>query len=415
MNIIIYNIYRNIMPSTKAIIRQKQIKYNNLMTRDLCDKWIKSNGKINPLTDNQISQLTTEGSPNVLISNACANNFGLFMENNKYIHPLNTKALILSRSPRASRSPQASRSPPSALRSPPPASRSSPPASRSPPPASRSPPPASRSSPPASRSSPPASRSPPPVSRKPVSRSKAVSKRREPGSVLSTKHDEIITALSLMLYSVTEKSTYVELKKILKDLINYEEVIDKRKNIENYNEPYYGEKSCEEWVENMKKDKYLKRHIFYNINRKFYKNEEDRDSTIYDNTNYYFKTIMYAFIYGLNLTEIPSIKKNILALKFIELLKLLFKKYDYKNDNELINEFNYLIYYRKYRLSPKIEEIYSEHNKIYDLTPPRFRPFKKENLKEIEYHLKRTLYVYNDKFQKSNDSKLYSQNYFLSS
>ena len=336
------------MSTIKASIRQKQKKYDKFMDEVECYKWIENGGKINPLTGINITQQITEGSPNVLISNACAKH-NLFMKNNAYIHPLSTK-LYASRSPQASRSPVAS-------------------------------------------------------SLKPASRRKAVSNRRKTGSVLSDENKYVIIILEFKFNSITEKTTYSELDAILKYLINYEEKIEGILNRVKYNEPYYGKKSCEDWVKNMKDIKYTERHIFYNIN------DTAKEYIIYNNINFYFKTIMYAFIYGLNLTEIPSIQNNIYANKFIELLKLLFKTYEYKNDDELKNEFKYLFYCNRYNRSDKIKNIYLEHTKIHDLTAPRFRPFK-EKLTEIEYYLKNTLYVYNKTFQNSDDSKLYKENYF---
>lgn len=222
---------------------------------------------------------------------------------------------------------------------------------------------------------------------------------RPAGTFLSDKHLKTLNELNSILDSFTKESTYDELKKILENLIIFDE--NDRTKKKGYHEPYYGEIRCEKWVEKMKnEEEYVNKHLFYNI-------ASDKDNVIYTNSDYYFKTIMFAFVYGLDL-NIPSLKRDI-SLKFIELLKLIFKKYDYKNFDTVEKDFIYLIFQPMYYMgNVKRRKLFLENTEKFFFGypfPHTHNTLYRETI--IQYSLKKTLLKYNSKYQKSEDSKIF--------
>ena len=252
--------------------------------------------------------------------------------------------------------------------------------------------------------------------------------RKLPGILLNKNQEEIKQYLNDRLNSFTLESTYEELKKILEDLIDLKEFYGDFKNIGKYNPPYYGKNGIQSWMEKMREQEYQKRYVFYDLVSK-------KDYVIYNNYNLYFKTIMYAFIYGLfdsDEIQIPeSLSQNsingYIPSKFVELLKLVFQKYNFEEPSEKeIKEIGELIHYHArndliYKLSAIgifLEEFkYLKFNKsqvpisskeiaVYkeNITKYHYKEIKTNEI-EIEFYLKNALLKYNKKFQLSDYGK----------
>lgn len=252
--------------------------------------------------------------------------------------------------------------------------------------------------------------------------SRRTQSRKPPGTVLNKAQIDIKQFLNDKLNSFTSESTYEELKKLLEDLIDLKEVFNTYLNREKYNPPYYGKNGIQQWIEKMREPQYQKRYMFYDL-------AGNKDLIIYNNYNFYFKTIMFAFVYGLlDSDEIPeSLSKDSIngdiPSKFIELLKLVFQKYNFEELNEketrepsgfvsyyrnnskynamekCLEEFKYLKYFQAEPISSKQLDVYKENRTNY------FYQNIKINIIEIDMYLKKTLLKYNKKFQLSNNGK----------
>lgn len=235
---------------------------------------------------------------------------------------------------------------------------------------------------------------------------------RKPGTLLSKAQEQTKQYLSDKLNSFTSESTYAELKQLVEDFIDLKEVIGLYLNREKYNPPYYGKNSIQLWIDKMREPEYQKRYIFYDV-------PNHRDYVIYNNYNFYFKAIMFAFVYGLlDSNDIPeSLSKDSIngdiPSKFIELLKLLFQKYNFDDSNyrgmkNYLEEFKYLRYERsKPPITEKLIDIYKENKTTYryHFKEPRksIKELSTKQIKEIDLYLQKTLLKYNKKFQLSED------------
>jgi len=186
-------------------------------------------------------------------------------------------------------------------------------------------------------------------------------------------HSTKINTLNDML-DFKPNSTYSELKSILEYLIDFE-------NIGIPCEPYYDNHICDTWIDIMKNSNYVENDIFHNIVSK-------KDVIIYTNQNYYFKTILYAFIYGDNL-KIPALQKEI-PQKFIKLLVNIFKKYDYKDYDNFLKDFSYIRYNRSL--------YYYQYNT--DIIGNRAEIYYKNSRENIKYYIEKILLKYNRPFKR---------------